>query len=281
MLPLRIFVIISRCKTNFMKGHFFTVLFLMAALVAKGQIEDKLFGPAELPPARKGFILNANGDYDMPGGDMAKRFGESYRLGPALMYKTKSNFIFGAKFDFIFGNTIREDSLFIDIRDRYSTKSTHLYEFINGNGERIGVPIYERGYAVGLTFGKIFSFSKHHPDDGLMIMATGGFVQHKINIYDKDKTVQQLSGDYKKGYDRLTNGAFIEGYAGYTHFSKTVLINYTIGIDAMIGFTQGRRDYLYDVMHGDTKKRTDILFGLRAGWFIPMFKRKSEDLLFE
>ena len=100
-------------------------------------------------------------------------------------------------------------------------------------------------------------------------------------FFDKDKAVPQLRGAYLKGYDRLTNGAFIEEYAGYTYFSKYQLVNFTIGLDALVGFTQGRRDYLYDVMRPDNAKRIDILYGLRAGWFIPMFKRKSEDLLFE
>ena len=264
-----------------MKGYVFTFFFLMLTLCSPAQNTDKLFGPAETPKPRKGFILNANGAFDIPAGDMAKRFGTSYRVGPAVFYKTTKNWVFGVKFDFILGNIIKQDSLMINIRDKYSTDNQHLYEFINSSGERVGIPVYERGYAVGLTFGKIISFSKHRPDDGLMLLGTAGFIQHKINIFDKDKAVPQLSGNYLKGYDRLTNGGFAEAYAGYTHFSKNVLVNFTIGIDALFGFTQGRRDYLYDVMHSDTKQRLDILYGIRAGWFIPIFKHKSEELLFE
>ena len=73
----------------------------------------------------------------------------------------------------------------------------------------------------------------------------------------------------------------MEEYAGYTYFGKNKLINFTLGVDALFGFTQGRRDYLYDVMRADTKQRLDILYGLRGGWFIPIFKRKSEDISFE
>ena len=91
----------------------------------------------------------------------------------------------------------------------------------------------------------------------------------------------QLRGAYLKGYDRLTNGGFIEQYAGYTYFSKYQLINFSIGLDCVVGFTQGRRDYLYDVMRADNAKRLDILYGIRASWYIPVFKKKSEDMLFE
>ncbi len=243
--------------------------------------QDGLFGPSENRESRHGFILNGNGSYDIAGGDMAKRFGNSFRLGPALLYKTTSNWLFGAKFDFIIGKNVTEDSLMINIRDKYETYSHNLYEFINNDGQRIGVPVYERGYAVGLSAGKIFARSKIHPDNGFTILTTVGFMQHRINIYDKDKSVMSLRGRYLRGYDRLANGMFVEQYAGYSFFSKNKLINYTVGLDFLAGFTQGRRDYLYDVMRPDNAKRLDILTGIRAGWFIPMFKRKSEDMMFE
>ena len=49
----------------------------------------------------------------------------------------------------------------------------------------------------------------------------------------------------------------------------------------MAGFTQGRRDFLYDTGKPGTDTRLDILYGIRGGWYIPIFKRKSEELFFE
>lgn len=262
-------------------GRVFTLIFLLFVLSVSAQKKDQLFGTTEAPKPRKGFILNGNGAFDLPAADMAKRFGYSYRVGPAILYKTDHNWIFGVKFDFILGNTIKEDSLMINIRDKYSTYNTHVYEFLNGSGERVGIPIYERGYAVGVSAGKVIPFKEQHPDNGLMLLTSAGFIQHKIDIFDRDKTVQQLIGNNLKGYDRLTNGAFLEEYAGYTYFARNGLLNFTIGLDCLVGFTQGRRDYLYDVMRPDNKQRTDILYGVRGGWFIPIFKKKSEELLFE
>lgn len=106
-------------------------------------------------------------------------------------------------------------------------------------------------------------------------------MQHRINIYDRDKSVTQIRGAYLKGYDRLSNGLFVEQYVGYTHFSRNRLVNFTVGANFLAGFTRGRRDYLYDVRRPGTDKRLDLLIGLRAGWFIPMFRRKSEELIFE
>lgn len=248
---------------------------------ALAQDKDKLFGTGEVRTPKSGFMLNANGGIDFPAADMANRFGTSYRLGPALLYKTTSNWIFGAKFDFIVGNKIREDSLMINITDKYSEKSGNLYEFIDMNGQRTGIPVFQRGYAVGLQVGKIISFNKRRPDNGLLLLTTAGFMQYRINIFDRNKAVAQLLGDYVKGYDRLTNGAFVEQYAGYVYFAKNRLLNFTVGADVLFGFTQGRRDYLYDVMRPDTKSRLDMLYGLRIGWYIPMFHRKSEEIMFE
>ena len=263
-----------------MKVRITTLLFLLIVTAAHGQDKDKLFG-VEAPKTRSGFILSGQGDFDIPAADMAKRFGVSYRVGPSVLYKTSSNWIFGVKWDFILGSKIKQDSLMINITDKYSAKSGGLYEFINNSGERVGIPVYERGYAAGITAGKIIPINRLHPDNGLTLLTTVGFIQHKLDIYDKDKAVPQLRGAYLKGYDRLTNGTFVEEYVGYSYFGKHQLVNFTIGLDALFGFTQDRRDYLFDVMRSDNKQRLDILYGLRAGWFIPIFQRKSEDLLFE
>ncbi len=243
--------------------------------------QSDLFGPSENRNVRHGVLLNINGGYDVPAGDMGKRFDNSWRLGPAVMYKTKSNWLMGGRFDFIMGRNVNEDSLMVNIRDKYETGKRNLYEFINNSDQRIGVPVYERGYAVGLTLGKIFSHSKDHPDNGFVEMTTVGFMQHKINIYDKDRTVEPLNGGLKKGYDRLTNGLYVGQYVGYVYFAQNKLVNFSLGIDCMVGFTRGRRDYLYDVMRPDNANRLDVLIGIRGGWYLPIFSRKSEDLVFE
>lgn len=263
-----------------MKKLLFTTIVIVSILQSYAQ--DKLFATDNIAKARKGFIITGSADYDQPAADMAKRFDLSYRAGFGILYKTEKGWLFGTKFDFILGNTIKEDSFMINIRDKYNdTYNGKILEFISSDGTRVGVPFFERGYAVGVELGKIINVTKKRPDNGIMLLSTVGFIQHKINIFDQVGSVAELRGNYLKGYDRLTNGLFAEQYLGYVYFSKSRLINFHIGIDALFGFTQCKRDYLYDVMRTDNKQRLDILFGLRGGWYIPMFKRKSEDLLFE
>jgi hypothetical protein len=253
--------------------RFVLAAILICSLSYAAKAQDDLFGSTN-ERAHKGFVLGLNGGIDLPAADMAKRFGVSFRLGPSVLYKTESNWMFGAKSDFLFGNNIKEDSLLANVRDQYGY-------FINSDGERTSVQISERGYLVGLQAGKIFPLSKAHPDNGLLLMTGGGFIQHKISIFDKGNTIPQVRGEYKKGYDRLTNGWYLEQFVGYNMFDKRGLLNFHIGLNVMAGFTQGRRDYLYDVMRKDDASRIDLLFGIRGGWYIPIFKRKSEEIYFE
>lgn len=261
--------------------HWLSFLLCLAALSTNAQ--EDLFGPsAAAGTTRHGFILNGNGSFDIPAGSMAKRFGTSYRVGASVTYKTSSNWIFGIKYDFLLGNKIKEDSFMINIKDKYqSDLNGKAVQLLNINGERVGVSLFERGFLTGLQVGKIFNFKKSQPDNGIFVLTTVGFIQHKINIFNRNNDVAQITGDYKKGYDRLTNGLFVEQFAGYTFFSKNELLNFNIGLDVMVGFTQGRRDYLYDVMRTDAGNRTDILIGIKGGWMIPIFKKKSEDVSFE
>lgn len=255
-----------------MKSFVFSVL-LLAVSAVSSFAQDDLFAGDKLKP-RKGFVLGVNGGLDFPAADMAKRFGHSYRLGGSVLYKTTSNWMFGPKFDFILGGRVKQDSLMINIRDADGL-------FLNQDGQRIKAQIFERGYLAGIQVGRIFNTSKKNSDAGVLVMTSAGFMQHKINIFDQDQTIPQLRKEYRKGYDRLSNGWFVEQYIGYNYFASSGAINFHIGLDIAAGFTQGRRDFLYDVMRKDDQSRIDILFGLRGGWYIPIFKRKSEEFYFE
>jgi hypothetical protein len=153
--------------------------------------------------------------------------------------------------------------------------------FITNQGSRQSVEVLERGWAIGLMAGKIFPFSKTNTNTGILALTGVGFLQHKINIYDADKIVPQLAGDYRKGYDRLTNGIYLEQFVGYNHLDKNGYFNFHIGFNLMAGFTRGRRDYLYDVRRADDQPRLDLLFGIRGGWYVPLFRKKSEEVFFE
>jgi hypothetical protein len=235
--------------------------------------QDGLFAVPE-QETKKGLVIGFNANFDIPMADMAKRFGLGYRIGPSLFYKTKSNWVIGAKSDFLLGGSIREEGFL----SNFHHESGGL---IGSNGMRYGVRALERGYTVGLMVGKIIPFSERNKDNGLLLVTSSGFIQHKILIDDPGGNLNQLRGEYRKGYDRLTNGWFLEQYAGYNCFSRSGLVNFHIGFNVLAGFTQGRRNYWYDVRKPGNDSRFDLIVGVRAGWYIPIFRRKSEEFFFE
>ncbi len=244
-------------------------------LFSQASAQDDLFVTTK-KEAKKGFVIAVNGNFDLPAADMAERFGPSYRLGPSVFYKTASNWIFGAKFDFIFGNKIEEPGFLSNIKDDRGLA-------IAENGSRTQFGQFQRGYMAGLQAGWIYNTSATNSDNGILFLTTAGFMQHKIliSIEKADGNLPQFKDEYQKGYDRLTNGLFLEQFVGYIHFSESGFVNFQVGLDVVAGFTQGRRDYLYDVRRPGNESRFDMLFGVRGSWFIPIFKRKSEEIFFE
>ena len=259
--------------------RFFWIAVVLACLLSQnafGQaIDEGLFGQQETR-VREGFMLGFNGYFDIPGGDMADRFGNSARVGPSVLYKTKSNWIFGAKADFIFGGTVKGDSLLYNIKN-------NIGSFYSAGGQYVGLSITERGYCIGLQVGKFFPFSIRGKQEISFLTLTGaGFIQHKVSIYDRENTIPQLKHEYKKGYDRLVNGAYVEQFLGINFFGRSGLVNFYLGGNILVGFTQGRRNFIFDERRPGLEKRTDILFGLRGGFYIPLFKQnKNEEILFQ
>lgn len=253
-----------------MMNKVFAALLLFVSINVYGQ--DDLFN-IQKPEARNGFVFGFGGGVDFPGADMAERYGTSFRAGAQVFYKTKSNWVVGLKYDYLFGNNLRMDSLLINVIDQYGT-------FIGNGGQRLSVNIYQRGYMFGVQGGKIINLGNNR-DNGIAVLSTVGFMEHKVFIRDREQAIPALLGDYKKGYDRLTNGLVLEQFVGYSYFASNGLLNFFIGLNLTAGFTQGRRDYLFDVRRPDNAKRLDLLYGVKAGMYIPIFKRKSEDYYFE
>jgi hypothetical protein len=54
------------------------------------------------------------------------------------------------------------------------------------------------------------------------------------------------------------------------------LANFYVGLEAIQGFTQSRRDLNFDTGISDTQPRLDMLFGIRAGWVIHLYSREPQ-----
>jgi hypothetical protein len=204
----------------------------------------------------------------LPGGDMSTRFHNNSSVSLNVDFKLKNQWVFGLQGSYLFGNTVKE-RLFDSI-----AKENII---INNDGDFADVRLYERGFTISATAGRLLKLSKTRPNCGILVNAGIGFIQHKIRIEVIGNNVPQLSKEYKKGYDRLSNGLLLSQNIGYLYLSNNRLVNFYVGLECMEGFTQSRRSFDYDRMQSDTKKRLDVLYGAKIAWILPLYKRASNE----
>jgi hypothetical protein len=211
--------------------------------------------------------------YQWPGGDMADRFGQSSTIGPGFFHKTASNWIFNADVNFIFGNTINQDSLINNLinADGFVTSDEGLIADIT---------FFERGFYTTARVGKLIPLSKKNRNSGLVIMAGVGYMQHKIKIEVQQNIVASLDGDYKKGYDRFSDGFSTAQFVGYMHIGRTRLANFFVGLEFAQAWTKNRRSMDFDTMRRDDSQRLDLLTGIRVAWLIPFSRRQPDPFYF-
>ncbi|MBI4646350.1 MAG: hypothetical protein HY738_07085 [Bacteroidia bacterium] len=214
-------------------------------------------------------MFSAAYSLQIPGGDMANRFGINSNIGGNFNIKFKANWIFGLNFGYLFGKQIKETGIFDSIDDSNG-------EIITIYGDYAELSVSERGFHAFVSAGKIFPVFKKQPNSGILAQIGTGFLQHKIWIEVDGNNAPQLSGDYRKGYDRLTNGFAINEFLGYIYFSKHHLINFYAGIELIQAWTKNRRTYNYDTRMRDVQQRLDLLYSIKAGWIIPLYRRVPE-----
>lgn len=246
-----------------MQRNFLFIFLLLLSLKISAQVSIK--DSAIATP-----LIGAAYSYQLPAGDMANRFGNNSAVQLNIDYKTRKQWLFGVNGSYFFGKELREKGIF----DSIVTSDGNI---INRNGEFADIRVYERGFTISATAGRMFAFKKPNPNSGITVNIGLGFIQHKIRIETIGNNVPQLSTEYKKGYDRLTNGLLLSENIGYMYLSNNRIVNLYFGFECMQGFTQSRRSYDYDLMKRDTKKRLDILYGVKIAWILPLYKKAPQE----
>jgi hypothetical protein len=211
-------------------------------------------------------IITVGYTFDLPGGNLADRFGWNSYANIGYSYKTDKNLIFGVSGGYIFGGIVREPNVLSNITD----KDGYI---IGTDGHYADIIMSERGFQITLNAGKLFPFKRPNPNSGLLLMGGVGFLEHKIFFEDYTRNVPAIEGDYVKGYDRMTNGVALYQTFKYMHLGNRHLINYYVGFELTEGFTENRRPLNFDTMQKDNTKRIDLLYGITLGWMLPIYKR--------
>ena len=195
--------------------------------------------------------------------DLFDRYGDHSSVGLGLDYFTAKDFIIGAQGNFYFGANVKEDVI-AGVRNG----SGLIFGNLGGIAE---IQLRQRGLYLGGHVGKVFRLKKELRL-GIRATAGAGFYQHKIRIQDDPQVgVAQLGKEYKKGYDRLTNGLGLTQFIGYQHLGKLRRINFLVGLELTEGFTKNRRNFNFDTRTADTRSRFDFVYGFRIGWQLPFY----------
>ncbi|MEO6758110.1 MAG: hypothetical protein ABIO24_01565 [Saprospiraceae bacterium] len=216
----------------------------------------------------KAFLLHLEFGIYQPGGDLADRFGGNGGLGLGTEFITANNLIIGAEGHFYFGSNVKEDPLAI--------LRTAEGDLIGNDLSLASVPLHERGWYVGGLIGNLLPLSNTR--SGLRITLGAGVTQHKIRVQDDQSALTQITGDYGKGYDRLTGGLALEQFVGWQNLAKNRLANFMIGFEFNQGFTHTLRDWDFNDRRKLEGQRLDLRFGIRAAWTLPFYLDGSENI---
>ncbi|MBL7951989.1 MAG: hypothetical protein JNM62_09740 [Flavobacteriales bacterium] len=215
-------------------------------------------------------LVAVQADYaqQLPGGDMADRFGTNSNIGIGTFRKTRNNFTLGAEGSFLFGNNVVEPGVLRNVLNSAG-------QVVDTEGEMADVFLYQRGWTVFATAGRIFPVFGPNENSGLHVKLGGGFMRHKIRVQTQKNVVPQLEDDYLQGYDRLAAGPAGMFYLGYQHFGNKGRINFHFGVELMVGATQALHPFNFDTEQYNEAHRLDLLTGLRAGWTLPIYRKKD------
>lgn len=220
--------------------------------VAEAQVKE------EENTGQRCFMIMAHFGPSIPQGDLALDYKTYGELGACLLYKSKTNWLAGMEYAYLFGNGVKNDPI--------PNLRTPDGQVIGINGSYASFKVFQRGFLFPvLKFGKVVPLienPKRNKLGGLSLMAGGGWLQHKTYIQDLSKTVPQFSAEYRDGYDRLTSGIGLGGWIGYLYLPEHGSLNFQVEAGYFQAFTHARR-YDFTTQTQPSKTRHDGLLQLR------------------
>jgi hypothetical protein len=224
-------------------------------------------------------MFGIGGGYDLPGGDFATRFGPGPAAQAGFYLKLKRGWLLGFDYGFRFTGKVRENTL-DSIRLRGASSPNQL---IGSDGLYSDVRVTGRGYTLLVTAGRLWPvmLPGANVNSGLFTSVGAGFWQHKINFEDVARSAFQLRGEYRKGYDRLSNGPAITERIGYLYLGQRRRLSFFLNLEATQGFTQSRRALDYSTQRRDTRQRLDLQFGIRGGWLFAVYKKLPNEYYYD
>ncbi len=219
-------------------------------------------------------MVHVNIGLNSPLNNLKERFGNFATVGGQVSRKTKKGWLYGGSGNFIFGDNVKEISMIdaITVGDAF---------IISSDGTLSDIRYSMRGFTGQLHLGKMFPVWGPNKNCGIFTLLSGGLLQHKIRFdTDRNANVPSLDKEYKKGYDRLTNGIMISPSVGYQYLGNNRTVNFFFQIEYTYANTQNRRSFNYDTGLPDNRTRNDSFFTLKAGWTLPIYRKAPTDFYY-
>lgn len=248
----------------------FLKLTLLLILASNGAFAQKSIGDSTIVA----HLIFGSYSYEIPGQDMAKRFGGFSQVGPGYLLKTRSNWILGVESNFGFGSTLKNED---EILKGIATSDGNVIDL---SGTYANFHFNMRSFSTMGRVGKIIPVFGPNKNSGIMLTAGFGYLQHKIYIEHKEKSAPQITGDYLKGYDELKRGFITNVFLGYLYLGNSNKVNFFAGLDFNLGFTQHARPYSFAEMKYNSGTFTDTYGGVKIGWIIPVYKRAPKEFYY-
>jgi hypothetical protein len=170
----------------------------------------------------------------LPALDYQKRFGSSLRTTAMIaLNRRNTQSVWGVAGFFQFGSLVKEP-----IFSHLLTPEGYL---IGNDKNPAAIQLRQRAWFIG--FGKCWYFTEKSAFlRRISLDVHGGMFQHKIRIQeDPARFVPQINGEYKKGYDRLSNGPGICLNMSYNPTANPDLTRFVVGVDFFFANTFNRR----------------------------------------
>lgn len=206
----------------------------------------------------------------LPLGNLREWFKPNLSVGTGVTIKTKNNWTFEVNFNYMFQSNLRDTSAAFlgDMVDEYG-------RIMDGNGMKATLYLEGRYWNFGAGIGKIIPVNRWK-NSGIWLKYNAGYFGHKIRINDYDHQIPQLLDDYVKGYDHRSSGFAMNEFIGYLFIQKNRLLNFYGGIEFYQMWTKPNRNYIfYEGPTADLKYKFSGLIGLKIGWNIPLYEKKS------
>ena len=240
---------------------------LIAALMLLVSVAS--FGQSEMK-TKQGFLFTPHIAYQIPGNDLKDRFTNFSSLGLSAEYKLKKNFIVGVDYDWFFGTSIRDQTLFSEI-------SGSTGQIIDKNGDFSSITLNIKGNYGTVNLGYLFSLPRDEPFSGILVSGGLGVMQHKIDIVSSQVTIPQLNDEYEYGYDKMTYGLATKQFIGYQYLVAKNHYHFRLGIEFNQGFTQGRRTWDFNKNQSGLDKRFDTTTAIKFGIIVPVYTKNASD----